>query len=141
MATTDGDEGPDDLRVFAGNLARFREAEGFTQQELAGMAGVSVASVYRYEAAKGLPERAALRQFARIFGRQIEDFFNPDPPPAAAQERQFNVRFMTSGPKPPGFDEEMRRFLDKYKVSHAVAVAKRKAEEPMPRPAKRPRKR
>lgn len=125
------------LPPFARNLIKFRENAGLTQQALAEAIGIAAGSVHRYESGKGLPEREALLRLCAIFHRPVDDFFSAEPPPP--KERLFGVRFKTWGTKPPGFDEELSRFLSRFGIdeAHARAEQKRAAARPKPPPPKR----
>lgn len=138
---------PSETEVFARNLASFRAAEGMTQQDLAEAASISVASVYRYEAGRGLPERSALLRFGEIFGRPVEDFFKDTPPPRDPSRRQpFAVRFKIVGTPPPGLEDELKRVLEKYTPEEAERRRESKAQyrgqgvPPKPKGSARPYK-
>lgn len=94
----------DERETVRRNVRAFREAVDMTQQEVAEAAGISAASLYRYEAGKSLPDRDALRALASVFGRAVDDFFE-DKPPAPDPSRQKYFAFKQLGP----VDDDLRR--------------------------------
>jgi transcriptional regulator with XRE-family HTH domain len=105
------------LRVVQRNCVRFRHEMGdnVTQQDVADLAGISVFSVSRYEGGRGIPGRDELLQLAQVFGRTVEDFYNPNPPAQdKSRSARFGVQFKTIGPRPPGFDQDLAKLMSKY---------------------------
>jgi transcriptional regulator with XRE-family HTH domain len=117
--------------VFSRNLIAFRRELGdITQQDLATMAGLSVASVHRYESGKGMPERDALARLADVFGRSMDDFFSSKPPPIDPNRRRaLSVRFKIAGKEPPGLRAEIVEVLRKYDAEYIDEMAKIKRQE------------
>lgn len=58
----------DPLEIFARNLRAAREAAGMTQEELALAAGLDMANVSRYEAAKREPGVRVVARLAQALG-------------------------------------------------------------------------
>lgn len=69
------------------NLIRFREEADLSQAELGDLSGVPVDAIRRYESGttQTIPG-TALSEFARVFGRSMDDFFMTNPPKAKPQD-------------------------------------------------------
>ena len=81
---------PDPLEeIVRKNIIAFREGAGFSQAEAADLSGVPVYNLSRYERgeSKSIPA-TVLHQLAEVYGRKLEDFYDPDPPPPAKVEDQ-----------------------------------------------------
>lgn len=64
------------------NLQKFRDDAGLTSEEASRLSGVNIDSLRRYESGRsGVPAEVLFR-LARIYGRQMEDFYNESPPKA-----------------------------------------------------------
>lgn len=85
-----GGKKPTDPRdeIVRANLIRFRkEADDMSQAELGDLSGVPVDAIRRYETGvTATIPGTALSEFARVFGRSIDDFFNTNPPKARPQD-------------------------------------------------------
>lgn len=79
------------------NLVNFRTEAGLSQAELGDLSGVPVDAIRRYEGGvTATIPGTALSEFARVFGRSIDDFFATNPPKAKPQEAP--VLFLRSRP-------------------------------------------
>ncbi|MGI8484776.1 MAG: helix-turn-helix transcriptional regulator [Thermomicrobiales bacterium] len=58
-------------------IRELREAQGWTPMELATVLGVSLATVYNWEADKHEPRATQLRDIARAFGVSMESIHIP----------------------------------------------------------------
>lgn len=69
------------------NLVKFREEASLSQAELGDLSGIPVDAIRRYEGGvtATVPGKA-LSDFARIFGRSVDDFFMTNPPKAKLDE-------------------------------------------------------
>ena len=75
----------------------FRTEAGLSQAELGDLSGVPVDAIRRYEGGvTATIPGTALSEFARVFGRSIDDFFATNPPKAKPQEAP--VLFLRSRP-------------------------------------------
>jgi transcriptional regulator with XRE-family HTH domain len=69
------------------NLVKFREESDLSQAQLGDLSGVPVDAIRRYEGGvtQTIPG-TALSEFARVFGRSIDDFFMSNPPKAKPED-------------------------------------------------------
>jgi putative molybdopterin biosynthesis protein len=87
----------------SGALLRLvRQARGFSQQQLAHMAGVSRQAVSAVEAGHSDPSLRVALALARALGVTAEELFGPgnEPPPVAAQPVSGSVLVLVSARKP-----------------------------------------
>jgi molybdate-binding protein/DNA-binding XRE family transcriptional regulator len=79
--------GPDRLAASGARLRLARQARGFSQQQLAGMAGVSRQAVSAVEAGHSDPSLRVALALAHALGVTVEELFGPGvaPPPVAAR--------------------------------------------------------
>jgi molybdate-binding protein/DNA-binding XRE family transcriptional regulator len=68
-----------DVERLDNRVKSFRQARGWTQDELAQAAGLSRTGVSAIEAARLVPSVAAALSLARAFGCKVEDLFGPQP--------------------------------------------------------------
>lgn len=116
--------------IIKKNVVRFRGELGpdVTQQDVADLSGISVYSISRYEGGGSTPDRDKIVQLARAFGRPMEDFFNPNPPPKdPTQMRSFVVRTKIVGSAPPGLQEELDAVVRRYSPGRLAAHTQTKA--------------
>lgn len=80
---------PTDLKkeILAANLRKFREAAGMSQQDASFAGQFPLDNLRRYEQGTSSPGVFVLEQLAAIYGHDMGDFFNPEPPPAKLRER------------------------------------------------------
>ena len=64
--------------VFSRNLRRLRLQKELTQERLAGILGVSVQTVSRWECGNTLPDVMLLPEIARIYGVTVDDLYRDD---------------------------------------------------------------
>ncbi len=79
------------------NLIKFREESDLSQAQLGDLSGVPVDAIRRYEG--GITQTipgTALSEFAKVFGRSMDDFFLTHPPKAKPDEAP--VLFLRSRP-------------------------------------------
>lgn len=62
--------------ILAKNIASFRKQKSLTQEELAGIAGVSYQAVSKWENEKSLPDITFLPILADTFGCTIDELFS-----------------------------------------------------------------
>jgi transcriptional regulator with XRE-family HTH domain len=63
------------------NLEKFIKESGYSQQQVADMAGIPQANFGRYVRGENVVQAGVLKPLAELFGRTVDDFYNPDPPP------------------------------------------------------------
>ena len=63
---------------FSRNLRRLRLEKNLTQEQLAGMLGVSVQSVSRWECGNTLPDVMILPAIAKLYGVTVDDLYRED---------------------------------------------------------------
>lgn len=63
---------------FSRNLRRLRLDKGLTQEQLAGVLGVSVQSVSRWECGNTLPDVMLLPEIARLYGVMVDDLYREE---------------------------------------------------------------
>ncbi len=64
--------------VFSQNLKRLRLAKKLTQEQLAGILGVSTQSVSRWECGNTLPDVMLLPEIAKLYGITVDDLYRPN---------------------------------------------------------------
>lgn len=64
--------------LFSRNLRRLRLEKGLTQEQLAGILGVSVQSVSRWECGNTLPDVMLLPEIAKLYGVTVDDLYRED---------------------------------------------------------------
>lgn len=86
------------------NLKDFRREFGdavgreLSQEEIADAAGIRVDTYRSWESGRRRPETDGLIPLARLYGRIVEDFYDPTPPPPDASRRAVPlVRFKADG--------------------------------------------
>lgn len=78
------------------NLVDFRKAAGFSQDGAAKDSGVPVDNLRRYELGRVVAPVEALRRLGEVYGHTVDDFLNPDPPPARLEDRPvFHLRTLS----------------------------------------------
>jgi transcriptional regulator with XRE-family HTH domain len=93
------------------NLVRFVGECGYTANQLADLSGISQATLGRYMRGENAISVDALEPLAMVFGRDVGDFFNPDPPPPP---KDLNETSPIMPKRRPGvvLDPEEHRILD-----------------------------
>jgi hypothetical protein len=97
--------------LFHRNMLRFREQLSqqsghlVTTEQLAVLSGVGIDTVRKCELQSGrttqklyICGRDALLAFARVFGRDVDDFFMEDPPPPQPLKQTSAIRLSIAGP-------------------------------------------
>ena len=67
-----------DNKLFSHNLRRLRLEKALTQEQLAGILGVSVQSVSRWECGNTLPDVMLLPVIAKLYGVTVDDLYRAD---------------------------------------------------------------
>lgn len=100
--------------VVRRNLVAFREKADLSQAQAADLSGVPLDNLRRYERLDSGVPATVLRQLADVYGHRVDDFYEPDPPPAKLEERP--LLFLRSMPgteiDPEVFDKVMRAIRD-----------------------------
>ena len=65
-------------KEFSKNLRQLRLEKKLTQEQLAGILGVSVQSVSRWECGNTLPDVMLLPEIARLYGVTVDDLYRED---------------------------------------------------------------
>lgn len=115
------------LEIFKNNYFRFKaELEKFLglrliAEDIANASGLKVDSIRQYEGGKRRAEADSLEMLARVFGRPMEDFGKPDPPPVDPRRmRRWFAAPKTVGRPPPGMIEELDAVIQKYEHRELV---------------------
>lgn len=75
-----GSKATAETRRFGRNIARFREALGYSQEDLATQLQISLKQVTRYEAGESQPRTPVLVKLSEVLFRPIADFHAENPP-------------------------------------------------------------
>ncbi len=67
-------------KTIAGNIARYRKANGHTQAQLAEKLSYSDKSVSKWERAEGVPDIFVLTMIAELYGISVNDLLSENPP-------------------------------------------------------------
>jgi transcriptional regulator with XRE-family HTH domain len=111
------------------NCKRFREEADMTQQAVAEATGMSIDVVRAWEQKRRKPELDSVVKLAKLYGRRIEEFFMPEPPPAARKDKPaYAASFKITGSPPPGLKEELEAVLRKYNPEYAHKQARIKKQ-------------
>lgn len=109
------------------NLVRFISESGYSQNQVADMAGIPQANLGRYcRGENALPARE-LSPLAAVFGRSEGDFFQASPPPADLDTAP--PVFLKRRPGATWTDEDQRdaeEFLEKLRIRRAKKKATKK---------------
>lgn len=100
------------------NLVRFVEESGYSQVQVADLAGMPQATLRRYMIGENAIPADVLEPLAAVFGRNEGDFFQDNPPPAPKNLQDIDEVSPLFLKSRPGFEptkedlEEFQRFLD-----------------------------
>lgn len=114
------------LRV---NLARFITESGYTANQVADMAGIPQATLGRYVRGENAISADVLPSLAAVFGRDIGDFYNANPPPAPQNLEEAQPLFFRARPGVTVTAEDLRdweEFLEKVKTRRAKKLPPKK---------------
>lgn len=97
-----------DWQELGVRLRAARETAGFTQEEVAGLLGVSRPTVSQIEGGKARVDGLMLRQLATLYRRPLDSFFGPAQPP----DRTDELVMKKIGQLPPADRATVARFLE-----------------------------
>ncbi|MGN6105448.1 MAG: helix-turn-helix domain-containing protein [Kofleriaceae bacterium] len=107
-------KGPEDPRnlIIRENLQRFREEASMSQADAADASGVPLDNLRRYEngVTASVPH-TVIATLAKVYGHAMEDFENPNPPPAKLEERP--VFFLRTR---PGAEIDQKTFRELQEI-------------------------
>lgn len=101
---------------FSENITRLRQAQGLTQEVLAGHIGVTKASVSKWERGQSLPDAPVLAELASFFGVTLDELVGYEPQLGREQIRRIYRELAEDFAKKP-FAEVMavcRRYIRRY---------------------------
>ena len=136
---------------FSRNLRRLRLEKNLTQEQLAGILGVSVQSVSRWECGNTLPDVMLLPEIARLYGVTVDDLYRQDAMGYPSYAQRLLAVYETSGrsedflaaeqefariPADEQTADDLRSWgvLYHYMMKHSAAQAQRKLEQAMEHP-------
>jgi transcriptional regulator with XRE-family HTH domain len=112
--------------VIAKNLMRFRKERKLTAREAAGLSGRRLDTLRGWEHAKRAIDATDLYEFAKLYGRKMEDFYQENPPPP--MPHVFGV-FILERVESAWVDEklwkETKAFVDRKNAEHVILVKQR----------------
>lgn len=138
--------------VFSRNLRRLRLQKELTQERLAGILGVSVQTVSRWECGNTLPDVMLLPEIARIYGVTVDDLYRDDARGYSSYSQRLLAVYEASG-RSEDFLAAEQEFLRQdsremtaddlrswgilyhYMTQQCAALAQKKLEEAMDHPA------
>ena len=118
---------PDPLEeVVRRNVIAFREEAGLSQADAADVSGVPVYNLSRYERGetRNIPA-TVLHVLAEAYGRNVGDFYEPDPPPPAKLEERPAI-FLRSRPDTAIDQEVYEKVMRAVRDANAELRAKKK---------------
>ena len=101
--------GDDGMAASGARLRLARQARGFSQQQLAGMAGVSRQAVSAVESGHSDPSLRVGLALARALGMSVEELFGPGNVPAAVTARPGGGARAARDPGQPGLARRLYR--------------------------------
>lgn len=137
--------------TFSKNLRQLRIDKNLTQEQLAGMLGVSAQSVSRWECGNTLPDVLMLPEIAKLYGVTVDDLYKEDAKAYPSYAQRLLAVYEASG-KSEDFlaaEQEFERMpedeltaddvrswgvLYHYMVKHSARKAKQKLEQAMNHP-------
>jgi hypothetical protein len=109
------------LRLFHRNYVQFKRelsehlGKELTAQDLYDITGLGVDAIRQYDAGKRRAESDSLALLSKAFGRPMEDFMDPAPPPPNPRRmKNYFVRTKVVGDAPPGLEEEIAKVLERW---------------------------
>ena len=118
----------DSAMPFAQKLSKLRNERGLTQKEMAGLIGVGIAQMRRYEKGNSSPTLAVIKNIARTLGVSADELiFDEDERVAAARilDRKLLEQFEQISKLNPRDQEAVKTILDSM-------ILKGRLEEVMP---------
>jgi len=136
---------------FSQNLRRLRLEKHLTQEQLAGVLGVSVQSVSRWECGNTLPDVMLLPEIARLYGVTVDDLYREDAKGYPSYAHRLLAVYEASGRSEDfiAAEQEFSRMpaseltadalrswgvLYHYMMQHSAIQAQRKLEQAMQHP-------
>jgi len=114
---------------FAEKLSKMRTEKGFTQQQMAGMIGVGIAQVRRYEKGKSSPTLDVIKNIAKTLGVSADELLFDEGEGVAANrimDKKLLEQFEMVSILKPGDKEAIMTIIDSM-------IIKNRLEEVMPR--------
>jgi len=119
----------DNNMPFAEKLSKMRTEKGFTQQQMAGMIGVGIAQVRRYEKGKSSPTLDVIKNIAKTLGVSADELLFDEGEGVAANrimDKKLLEQFEMVSILKPGDKEAIMTIIDSM-------IIKNRLEEVMPR--------
>jgi len=119
----------DNNMPFAEKLSKMRAEKGFTQQQMAGMIGVGIAQVRRYEKGKSSPTLDVIKNIAKTLGVSADELLFDEGEGVAANrimDKKLLEQFEMVSILKPGDKEAIMTIIDSM-------IIKNRLEEVMPR--------
>lgn len=137
--------------TFSRNLRQLRIEKNLTQEQLAGMLGVSSQSVSRWECGNTLPDVLLLPEIAKLYGVTVDDLYKEDAKAYPSYAQRLLAVYEASGrtedflaaeqefermPEEKLTADDMRSWgvLYHYMLKHSARKAKQKLEQAMKYP-------
>lgn len=135
--------------LFSRNLRQLRIEKKLTQEQLAGILGVSVQSVSRWECGNTLPDVMLLPEIARLYGVTVDDLYREDASGYPSYAQRLLAVYEASGrsedflaaeqefarmTEPTADDLRAWGVLYHYMMKHSAAKAQQKLEQAMAHP-------
>lgn len=96
---------------IGGNLLKFREQAGLSQQQVAERLGLSVSTLSKIEQGHNGPSQTTLIKLAELFGRDPSHFYMAEPPPAVPRDQEFWLTKLAPGAT---VDDDLQSRLDRF---------------------------
>jgi len=122
--------------VVRRNIAAFRRELAASQAAVAAQAGISLAAVCSYEAGRHVPDIGALRRLSRIFGRSMDEFFDPSPGPPS-RTPAWQVGHVILGSPPPELIRRLEEAIARINKQAEAAPHKEDPGDMVPLPGRK----
>ena len=103
--------------IIGGNLTRYRQGLGLSQEALAEKVGVTIESIKKYEEAKIIPDSKTLSALARALDITLDNLLRSQ---SFGELPDFRFRAHGSFKENPQFTARVRRLLETYNAIEAA---------------------
>lgn len=99
--------------IMRQNLEAFRKEAGYSQAEIAEHAGIPSVNYGRYERGENAVPATVLKALADAYGRAVDDFYEPEPPPPRVEPPTFTLRSRPGAAVDKAIYERLRAEVDR----------------------------
>lgn len=99
--------------IMRRNLESFRKEAGYSQAEIAELAGIPSVNYGRYERGENAVPATVLKALADAYGRSVDDFYEADPPAPKHEPPTFTLRSRPGAEVDKAVYERLRAEVDR----------------------------